>query len=171
MDLAELSPWPGIDGRVALVTGASRGIGRAIARALGLQGAVVVGTATTQAGADAISQRLATDGLEGRGMVLDVGDPASVESLSKRKSCSCRSSCNIVTRKPTALAAADTAFNSSRALSSRSLSVEQRRAMASNGVSTSRSMYSSSSSFGGTYSSVPRPAIWDLRSSSQADMA
>ena len=79
--MAEFSLWPGIKGRVALVTGASRGIGRAIARALGLQGAVVIGTATTQEGADAISQRLKTEGLNGRGLVLDVSDPTSIDAL------------------------------------------------------------------------------------------
>ena len=79
--MAEFSLWPGIKGRVALVTGASRGIGRAIAHALGLQGAVVIGTATTQEGADAISQRLKTEGLNGRGLVLDVSDPTSIDAL------------------------------------------------------------------------------------------
>ena len=81
MDLAELKPWPGIDGRVALVSGASRGIGRAIAEALSLQGAVVIGTATTQLGADAISASLRERDARGCGMVLDISDPGSVESL------------------------------------------------------------------------------------------
>ncbi len=81
MDLAELKPWPGIDGRVALVSGASRGIGRAIAEALSLQGAIVIGTATTQHGADAISTSLRERDAKGRGMVLDISDPGSVESL------------------------------------------------------------------------------------------
>jgi 3-oxoacyl-[acyl-carrier protein] reductase len=70
-----------LDNEICLVTGASRGIGAAIAQALGQLGAVVVGTATTEAGAEAIGRRLAEDGIRGRGMVLDVSDPASVESV------------------------------------------------------------------------------------------
>ncbi|MEZ5499648.1 MAG: 3-oxoacyl-ACP reductase FabG [Steroidobacteraceae bacterium] len=66
-------------GRTALVTGASRGIGRAIAEALAARGALVVGTATSAAGASAISDWLGAHG--GRGSVLDVADAASVEAL------------------------------------------------------------------------------------------
>ncbi len=64
--------------RVALVTGASRGIGKAIARALAGDGHVVVGTATTIEGAEAITAYLAQDGFAGRGMTLNVADQASV---------------------------------------------------------------------------------------------
>ena len=81
MELAQLGRWPGIEGRVALVSGASRGIGRATAQALALQGAVVVGTATTEPGAEAISERLRAVSPEARGLVLDVADPASVQAL------------------------------------------------------------------------------------------
>jgi 3-oxoacyl-[acyl-carrier protein] reductase len=81
MELADLQPWPGIAGQTALVTGASRGIGRAIAQALALQGAEVVGTATTEEGALSIEEHLATVGRRGTGRVLDVGDAASVETL------------------------------------------------------------------------------------------
>jgi 3-oxoacyl-[acyl-carrier protein] reductase len=71
---------PSTQGQVALVTGASRGIGRAIARTLAEQGFKVVGTATTEAGAQAVAQALA--GFAGcRGAVLDVNDAASAEAL------------------------------------------------------------------------------------------
>lgn len=59
---------------VVLVTGASRGIGRAIALELGHRGAVVVGTATTNEGADKVSSAFASEKLNGRGAVLDVND-------------------------------------------------------------------------------------------------
>lgn len=68
---------------IALVTGASRGIGAAIAEALGKAGARVVGTATSQAGADRITEHFRSAGIDGTGMVLDVTDPDSVESLVK----------------------------------------------------------------------------------------
>jgi 3-oxoacyl-[acyl-carrier protein] reductase len=61
-----------LDGQIAFVTGASRGIGRAIALALGAAGATVVGTATSEAGAASIQQALERAGVKGRGIVLDV---------------------------------------------------------------------------------------------------
>lgn len=63
-----------LSGQVALVTGASRGIGRAIAQTLAQQGAKVIGTATSEAGAEAISEYL---GATGRGMMLDVNNAAA----------------------------------------------------------------------------------------------
>ncbi len=69
------------ESRVALVTGASRGIGRAIALALAGQGATVVGTATSAAGAQAIGAYLGAISPRGGGRVLDVTDAAQVEAL------------------------------------------------------------------------------------------
>lgn len=69
--------------QVALVTGASRGIGRAIADGLGRAGALVIGTATSQKGADAISERFAAAGIKGAGMVLNVADAESVSTVVK----------------------------------------------------------------------------------------
>jgi len=69
--------------QVALVTGASRGIGKAIALQLGQQGFVVIGTATTQAGADNISAYLDADSIKGKGVMLNVTDADSVSELIK----------------------------------------------------------------------------------------
>jgi len=69
------------ENKVALVTGASRGIGQAIAAALGEQGATVIGTATSDKGAKAISDYFAEAGIKGQGMKLDVGNDESVATL------------------------------------------------------------------------------------------
>lgn len=70
-----------LQGNVALVSGATRGIGKAIALDLARQGAVVVGTATSVAGADAISAYLRDAGVVGRGTVLDINDQASITQV------------------------------------------------------------------------------------------
>jgi 3-oxoacyl-[acyl-carrier protein] reductase len=69
--------------RVALITGASRGIGRAIAHELGRQGRIVIGTATSDAGAEKIDADLKAQGIQGAGRRLDVTDAASVDALVK----------------------------------------------------------------------------------------
>ena len=71
------------DKKVALVTGASRGIGAAIADRLGKDGFVVIGTATSEGGANAISDRFAEKGQEGAGKVLNVTDAEQVAALVK----------------------------------------------------------------------------------------
>jgi len=72
-----------LDGEITLVTGASRGIGQAIARELGRRGATVIGTATTEAGADAITQDLQRRDIRGRGLQLEVTDLTSVDATVK----------------------------------------------------------------------------------------
>jgi 3-oxoacyl-[acyl-carrier protein] reductase len=73
-----------LNGQVALVTGASRGIGAAIALELGRQGAIVIGTATTQGGAENINASLKHANIMGLGLALDVNSPEQVESVLKQ---------------------------------------------------------------------------------------
>ena len=70
--------------QIALITGASRGIGRAIAEALGGEQATVIGTATSQGGADSITAALAAAGIKGTGMVLDVASSESISDCIKQ---------------------------------------------------------------------------------------
>ena len=70
-----------LDQHIALVTGASRGIGRAIALDLAQHGATVIGTATTEAGAAGISAALADINAQGKGVVLNVNEPAACNAL------------------------------------------------------------------------------------------
>src|SRR6185312_2629387 len=70
-----------LENDVALVTGASRGIGREIALALAQAGARVIGTATTAEGAAALTAALASHGYNGRGATLDVSDSGSIDAL------------------------------------------------------------------------------------------
>jgi 3-oxoacyl-[acyl-carrier protein] reductase len=73
-----------LEGKLAVVTGASRGIGQAIALALGSIGATVAGTATSEAGAAQITKTLEEQGLKGRGFVLNVADEAQMGALLER---------------------------------------------------------------------------------------
>lgn len=69
-----------IEGKIALVTGATRGIGKAIALGLASQGATVIGTATSESGAEQIKASLAEAGNAGTGIILDVSSPESIEA-------------------------------------------------------------------------------------------
>lgn len=73
-----------LNDQIALVTGASRGIGQAIARGLGAAGATVIGTATSDAGAANISEALTASEIKGTGMVLNVGDGESIAACLQR---------------------------------------------------------------------------------------
>jgi 3-oxoacyl-[acyl-carrier protein] reductase len=70
-----------LQGQIALVTGASRGIGQGIALELGKQGAIVIGTATSDSGAQAITAYLDAAGIKGMGMALNVNDGAQIEQV------------------------------------------------------------------------------------------
>jgi 3-oxoacyl-[acyl-carrier protein] reductase len=70
-----------LDKQIAIVTGASRGIGRAIAMELARQGATVIGTATSESGASAITEAFNAAGVSGRGAVLNVNDAAAADAL------------------------------------------------------------------------------------------
>jgi 3-oxoacyl-[acyl-carrier protein] reductase len=72
-----------LDGKLVLVTGATRGIGKAIALTLGAAGATVIGTATTETGADNVSKVFADSKISGKGMKLDVTDSEQVSNLVK----------------------------------------------------------------------------------------
>jgi 3-oxoacyl-[acyl-carrier protein] reductase len=69
-----------LDNEIALVTGASRGIGLAIALELGRQGATIIGTATSNDGAGKISEALKAQGIKGQGLVLNVTDQGSIDT-------------------------------------------------------------------------------------------
>jgi len=70
-----------LENQIALVTGASRGIGKAIALELGKHGAAVIGTATSESGAEAISNYMTENGIKGTGMALNVTSQESIDAL------------------------------------------------------------------------------------------
>ena len=70
-----------LEGEIALVTGASRGIGQAVALRLGKDGATIIGTATSESGAENITAYLKDSGINGMGLKLDVTDQSSVDSV------------------------------------------------------------------------------------------
>ena len=72
-----------LDGKIVLVTGATRGIGKAIALNLGISGATLIGTATSEVGADNISKMLFDNEIQGKGVVLDVTDNDQISNLLK----------------------------------------------------------------------------------------
>lgn len=73
-----------LEGEIALVTGASRGIGQAIALELGREGATVIGTATSSKGAESIGKYLKENNITGTGIVLNVTDPESIDAALKQ---------------------------------------------------------------------------------------
>ena len=72
-----------LDGKLVLVTGASRGIGQAIALTLGAAGATIIGTATSENGANAITKKLSENKINGQGMILNVTDDSNINELIK----------------------------------------------------------------------------------------
>lgn len=72
-----------IEGKIALVTGATRGIGKSVAMNLAAQGAVLIGTATSETGAESITKYLKDSGFKGKGLVLDVASADSIAEVFK----------------------------------------------------------------------------------------
>jgi len=72
-----------LSGKVALITGASRGIGQAISLVLGKNGATVIGTATSESGADSISKKFQENSISGKGFALNVTENDQIENLMK----------------------------------------------------------------------------------------